>query len=186
MTWTAKNFLSAYTSYWGNTLYERTKGDPGEVASTQKLKFSMRYVPAQHISVHRNRLEYCLNKMLWPKIARGSAKIASPRKHDITNHYQRIQQRVMVEDLQLSQLGLPLPKINSKCVGDFVRRQEALASEASTKQLTNVICKRNASDATLPDAEVLPTRMPETDRPHVAVIVTTFHWDQGSEVKARF
>lgn len=86
---------------------------------------------------------------------------------DITNHHQRIQQRVMVEDPQLSQLGLPLQKIN-KHVGDFVRRQEALTSVASTKQMTNIVCKRNVSDATIPD-EVLPTRMPETDRPQLAV-----------------
>lgn len=41
--------------------------------------------------------------------------------------YQRLQQRLPVDDPEISRLGIPFVKINSKSVADFIRRQEAIA-----------------------------------------------------------
>ena len=57
---------------------------------------------------------------------------ASPEKIQITKMYERMQQRVMVDDPVLSKLIISLPRINSKSVHDFIRRQEALASIGTT------------------------------------------------------
>lgn len=38
------------------------------------------------------------------------------RKHQVTKMYQRVQQRITVDDAELSKLGIPILKINSKCV----------------------------------------------------------------------
>ena len=58
-------FRSAYESRWGNTMFGRTKGEPGEAALMQKLKFAKRFSPAQAMDSVKNRLVYCVIKQLW-------------------------------------------------------------------------------------------------------------------------
>lgn len=154
-----QNFRSVYKSHWGNTLYGRTKGDPTEAGVTQIVKFRNRYTPAQTIDVKRNRLVYSVVKHIWLRSDRAS----SPGKKSITTSYERMVQRVMVEDPVLSKLGMPLPKINRKCVRDFLRRQEALASTNATNQGVTIIRRVTSISSTpLPDAPPLPSTRPQT------------------------
>ncbi|KAL2083747.1 hypothetical protein ACEWY4_021520 [Coilia grayii] len=46
----------------------------------------------------------------------------------------RMQQRVTVDDPELSKLGIPILKINTKSVSEFIRRQEALSATNVTDQ----------------------------------------------------
>lgn len=46
----------------------------------------------------------------------------SPLEHQITTMYQRVQQRVTVDDAEHSKVGILILKFNSKCVSKFIRR----------------------------------------------------------------
>ena len=116
-------FHQAYKAHWGNTLYGRTKReDELEAGIIQHRKMMNRYSPAQPIDVQYNRLVYCVIKQIWL----CHEKKISPEKLTITRAYERLQHKILVEDPVLSKLGIPLPKINSKCVRDFIRRLERL------------------------------------------------------------
>ncbi|XP_038071853.1 uncharacterized protein LOC119740580 [Patiria miniata] len=157
-----QKFQSRYKTHWGNTLYGRTKGDPEDAAITQRVKFRNRYTPAQVIDVKRNRLMYCVVKHIWLR----AGGVASPEKCKITKLYERMQQRVMVEDPILSKLGIPLPKVNTKCVREFLRRQEALASTNATSHGNTIIRRwQSVSGAKLPDAPEMPQKRGQTDWP---------------------
>ena len=129
-----QTFSQLYKSHWGNMLYCRTKRDDlAEASLVQHVKLARRYIPAQHyVSAEHNRLMYMLVKMLWLRVpSRGH--LPEPEKGAITKAYSRIQQLVLVDDPVLSKVGIPLPKINSKTVRDFIHRQERLANYHSTK-----------------------------------------------------
>jgi hypothetical protein len=163
-----QNFRSAYQSRWGNTMYGRTKGDAAEATVTQKIKFNLRYTPAQLIDPKKNRLVYCTIKHLWLCHNKESTKAFSPDKIRIHKSYERIQHRVLVEDPILSKLGIPLPKINTKCIRDFMRRQEALASSHSTAQGSAIQTRiKSISSLTLPDTPKLPTTIEKNKRPEM-------------------
>ena len=103
-----QKFHTVYKTHCGNTLNGRTKHDSlTEAAIT----------PAQPIDAKKNRLVYCTVKQLWLRCSNQS----SPDKIRITKMYERMQQRVMVDDPVLSKLSIPLPRINSKSVRDFTR-----------------------------------------------------------------
>ncbi|ESO87510.1 hypothetical protein LOTGIDRAFT_166390 [Lottia gigantea] len=165
-----QKFNLAYSGRWGNTLYKRTSGDPQSAAVIQKVKFGIRYTPAQHID-HTNRILYCVIKQLWLKLNKGTSKKSAAVKNRITQHYQRMQHRVMVEDPILSRLAIPLPKINSKCVAEFIRRQEVLIAKNSTTAPKDIITKEtHVTDIEMPQPLELPTVMPVTDRPQIPVV----------------
>lgn len=167
-------FRTAYTSQWGNTLYCRTKGDAQQAALTQKVQFNKRHTPAHQIDAKHNRLVYCIVKHLWLKAA--SAGTSSPSKHMVSELYQVMQQRINIDDAQLSKLAIPLPHINSKCVAAFIKRQTSLASFNSTKP-TSAIKRReeSVSDQILPAVDELPATRPETSRPEVQYMHVDSH-----------
>jgi len=91
-------------------MYGCTKGDAAEATVTQRIKFNLHYTPAQLIDPKKNSLVYCIIKHLWLCLNKESTKAVSPDKI----------RRVLVEDPILSKLGSPLPKINAKCIHDFM------------------------------------------------------------------
>ncbi|KAK6302325.1 hypothetical protein J4Q44_G00266800 [Coregonus suidteri] len=129
-----QKFNQLYRTHWGNTLYCRTKRDDlVDAALIQRVKMAKRYAPAQQdISAQHNRLMYTLVKLLWLRSPQGSRN--SPEKRTLLKAYERVQQhRILVEDPVLCKAGIPLPKINSKTVQDFIRRQERLLNLHATK-----------------------------------------------------
>ena len=101
-------------------MYGCTKGDAAEATVTQRIKFNLHYTPAQLIDPKKNSLVYCIIKHLWLCLNKESTKAVSPDKIRIHKSYECIQHRVLVEDPILSKLGSPLPKINAKCIHDFM------------------------------------------------------------------
>ncbi|KAL2076465.1 hypothetical protein ACEWY4_027929 [Coilia grayii] len=129
-----QQFDSLYSARWGNALFGRTSGDPAEASLMQKLKFGKRYSTAHLLDARKNRLMYCTIKQLWLHPDCGGKARGSSLKHQITTMYQRMQQRVTVDDPELSKLGIPILKINTKSVSEFIRRQEALSATNVTDQ----------------------------------------------------
>nr|XP_021326769.1 uncharacterized protein LOC101885269 [Danio rerio] len=169
-----QQFDSLYSARWGNALFGRTSGDPTEASLVQKLKFSKRYSAAHLVDSRKNRLMYCLVKQLWLHPGVGGKAKGSPLKQQITKLYQRVQQRVTVDDDQLSKLGIPILKINSKCVSEFIRRQEALSATNVTDQGLSVLRRhQSVSSTSQPPAEELPEERPHTSRPAVQYPITT-------------
>ncbi len=98
----------------------------------------------------------------------GGKVIGSPVKHQITKMYQRVQQRVTVDDAELRKLGIPILKINSKCVSEFIRRQEASSATNVTDQGLVVLRRhQSVSSTSQPPAIELPDERPHTSRPTV-------------------
>ncbi|ELT87165.1 hypothetical protein CAPTEDRAFT_224944 [Capitella teleta] len=151
-------FLSVYKAHWGNTLYGRTKGlDVVDAGVTQRLKIANCYNPAQPIDMATNRLVFGVIKHLWV----GLREKGSP-KDAILSAYTQIQQRVLLEDPVLSMLGVPLTKINAKCVRDFLSRQECLLARGATAPGAGLIRRLDSvSTAPLPDAPLLPQLLAE-------------------------
>ncbi|KAL0188361.1 hypothetical protein M9458_015460 [Cirrhinus mrigala] len=148
-------------------------GDPAEASLVQKLKFSKRYSAAHLVDSRKNRLMYCLIKQLWLHPGCGGKAQGLPLKHQITKMYQRVQQRVTVDDAELSKLGIPILKINSKCVSEFIRRQEALSATNVTDQGLAVLRRhQSVSRTSQPPAVELPDERPHTSRPAVQYEVT--------------
>lgn len=168
-----QQFDSLYSARWGNALFGRTKGDPSESSLVQKLKFSKRYSAAHLLDSRKNRLMYCIIKQLWLHPDCGAKARGTPLKHQITKMYQRVQQRVTVDDSELSRLGIPILKINSKCVAEFIRRQEALSARNVTDQGLAVLRRhQSVSSTSQPPAAELPDERPHTSRPQVQYEVT--------------
>ncbi|XP_048881499.1 uncharacterized protein LOC125748878 [Brienomyrus brachyistius] len=167
-----QRFNQLYRSHWGNTLYCRTKrDDPFEAAVVQRVKMAKRYAPAQHdISAQHNRLMYTLVKLLWLHSPQGSR--TSPEKTFIVKAYQRIQHRILVEDPVLCKAGIPLPKINTKTVRDFIRRQERLLNMRATKQPLTVTKTTSISSVDLPPAPHQPAVLPAPDYPRMEYVPT--------------
>ncbi len=166
-------FDSLYSARWGNALFGRTSGDPSEASLVQKLKFSKRYSAAHLVDSRKNRLMYCLIKQLWLHHGSGGKVRGSPLKHQINKMYQCVQQRVTVDDAELSKLGIPILKINSKCVSEFIRRQEALSATNVTDQGLAVVRRhQSVSSTSQPPAIELPDERPHTSRPTVQYQVT--------------
>ena len=163
-----QQFDSLYSARWGNTLFGRTAGDPSQSSLVQKLKFSKRYSAAHLLDSRKNRLMYCLIKQLWLHPDCAAKARGSPLKTEITKLYQRVQQRVTVDDPELSKLGIPILKINLKCVAEFIRRQEALSARNVTDQGLSILRRHQSLSSTtqLPAAE-LPDQRPHTNRPQV-------------------
>lgn len=162
-----KSFDKMYTSRWGHAYYGRSYGDPDEASIIQKLKFTKRHAAAHPVNPRKNRLVYCLLKKLWlnPSIR---SKPSSPIKRHITALYQRLQQRVTVDDKELCKLGIPLVTINTKSVAEFIRKQEALAAKNATDQGDDILRRTHSiSSASLPPAKELPDVRPESSRPQV-------------------
>lgn len=129
-----QKYHQLYRTHWGNTLYCRTKRDDlADAALVQKVKMAKRYAPAQQdISPQHNRLMYVLVKLLWLRSPQASR--SSPEKASILKAYDRIQHLVLVDDPILCKAGIPLPKINTKTVRDFIRQQERLVNLHATRQ----------------------------------------------------
>lgn len=164
-----QRFHQLYRTHWGNTLYCRTKRDDlVEAAIVQKVKMAQRYAPAQQdISALHNRLMYTLVKLLWLGLPQGSSR-SSPEKSSILKAYGKIQHCILVEDPVLSKMGIPLPKINSKTVRDFIRRQERLVNLQATKMPSLVILKTTSvSSEELPPAECQPSVLPPPAYPEM-------------------
>nr|XP_009298892.1 uncharacterized protein LOC101885685 [Danio rerio] len=169
-----QQFDSLYSARWGNALFGRTSGDPTEASLVQKFKFSKRYSAAHLVDSRKDRLMYCLVKQLWLHPGVGGKAKGSPLKQQITKLYQRVQQRVTVDDDQLSKLGIPILKINSKCVSEFIRRQEALSATNVIDQGLSVLRRhQSVSSTSQPPAEELPEERPHTSRPPVQYPITT-------------
>ena len=83
---------------------------------------------AHLLDSRKNRLMYCTIKQLWVHPDCGGKDRGSPQKHCITKLYQRVEQRVTVNDPELNKLGIPILKVNLKCVAEFIRRQEAFSA----------------------------------------------------------
>ncbi|XP_057709694.1 uncharacterized protein LOC130927717 isoform X2 [Corythoichthys intestinalis] len=163
-----QEFDSLYASRWGHSLFGLTNGDPASASLVQKLKLSKRYSPAHLLDSRKNRLMYCVIKQLWLHPGCGAARQGSPVRQAVTRMYQRAQQRVTVDDLVLKKLGIPFLKVNSKCVSDFIRRQEAMSANKVTDQGLSVLQRpQSLSDTSLPPALELPDIRPQTDRPQV-------------------
>ncbi|XP_048843326.1 uncharacterized protein LOC125715607 [Brienomyrus brachyistius] len=167
-----QQFNQLYKSHWGNTLYCRTKrDDPFEATVVQRVKMAKRYAPAQHdISAQHNRMMYTLVKLLWLHSPQGSR--TSPEKTFILKVYQRIQHRILVEDPVLCKAGIPLPKINTKTVRDFIRRQERLLNMRATKQPLTITKTTSISSADLPPAPHQPAVLPAPDYPLMEYVPT--------------
>nr|XP_055054292.1 uncharacterized protein LOC129439592 [Misgurnus anguillicaudatus]XP_055054305.1 uncharacterized protein LOC129439599 [Misgurnus anguillicaudatus]XP_055054316.1 uncharacterized protein LOC129439606 [Misgurnus anguillicaudatus] len=163
-----QQFDSLYSARWGNALFSRTNGDPAESSIVQKLKFSKRYSAAHLLDSRKNRLMYCLIKQLWLHPNCGAKSRASPQKQEVTRLYQRVQQRVTVDDPVLSKLGIPILKINTKSVAEFIRRQEALSARNVTDQGLSILRRQQSlSGTSQPPALELPDERPQTSRPQV-------------------
>ncbi|ROL47960.1 hypothetical protein DPX16_0139 [Anabarilius grahami] len=132
-------------------------------AWNKRVKMSKRYAPAQqNISVQHNRLMYSLVKLLW--LASPHSSQTSPEKRNITKAYERVQHCILAEDPVLSKLGVPLPKINTKNVSDFIRRQERLLNLQATKMPSATISKTTSvSSKELPPATCQPSVLPTPD-----------------------
>ncbi|XP_016358639.1 uncharacterized protein LOC107701190 [Sinocyclocheilus anshuiensis] len=146
-------FHQLYKTHWGNALYCRTKRD--DLALAQ-----------QDISSQHNRLMYTLVKLLW--LGSPHSTPASPVKTTIAKAYERLQHRVLVEDPVLSILGIPLPKIDTKTVCDFIRRQERLVNLRSTELPSAAVLKTMLiSSKELPLAPCQPSVLPPPDLPQI-------------------
>ena len=175
-----EQFDSLYSSRWGNSLFGHTKGEPSTASLVQKLKFGKRHAPAHLVDSRKNRLMYCIIKQLWLHPSTSSGAGVSPRKRQITTIYQRMAQRVTVDDPVLSKLGIPLLKINSKCVAEFIRRQEALSGKNVTDQGLSILrrCESIAScdqspALELPDVRPVTSNRPQTEYPDVPNLAGT-------------
>lgn len=167
-------FDSLYASRWGNALFGRTCGDPAEAALVQRLKFTKRHSGAHLVDSRKNRLMYCVIKQLWlhPEYARAKSQL-SPLTARITAAYQRMQQRVTVDDPVLSKLGIPILKINTRSISDFLRRQEALSALHVTDPGLGVLRPHQSITTTRQaPAPELPEQVPHTDRPQVEYSIT--------------
>ncbi|XP_045070245.1 uncharacterized protein LOC123484214 [Coregonus clupeaformis] len=167
-----QKFNQLYRTHWGNTLYCRTKRDDlVDAALIQRVKMAKRYAPAQQdISAQHNRLMYTLVKLLWLRSPQGSRN--SPEKRTLLKAYERVQHRILVEDPVLCKAGIPLPKINSKTVQDFIRRQERLLNLHATKQPSTITKTTSISSADLPPAPHQPAVLPPPDYPLMEYVPT--------------
>lgn len=145
-------FHQLYKTHWGNALYCRTKRD--------NLALDQQDISSQH-----NRLMYTLVKLLWMESPQSTP--ASPES-TIAKAYERLQHRVLVEDPVLSKLGIPLPKIDTKTVCDFIRHQERLVNLRSTKLPSATVLKTMLiSSKELPLAPCQMSVLPPPDFPHM-------------------
>ncbi|TWW78042.1 hypothetical protein D4764_11G0001630 [Takifugu flavidus] len=166
-------FDSLYSARWGNALFGRTNGDPAESALVQKLEFSKRHLAAHLLDSRKNRLMYCLVKQLWLHPHCRVMAGGLPHKHLLTRLYQHVQQRVIVDDAELSKLGIPLLKINSKSIAHFIRRQEALSAANVTDQGPSVLRRHQSiAQCSQPPALELSLERLHTSRPQVTYEVT--------------
>ena len=122
MTAILTSSLQLTTQSGATPLYGRTK-EPNAATITQKVKFGLRYTPAQPISAKHNRLMYGFIKLLRLCLHVGANKISSPEKCRVTKLYDMAQHQVMIEDPVLRKLGIPLGHFNTKCVSDFRRKK---------------------------------------------------------------
>ncbi|XP_055012230.1 calcium-binding protein 4-like [Boleophthalmus pectinirostris] len=138
------------------------------MALVQKLKFSKRYSAAHLLDSRKNRLMYCVIKQLWLHPDCGCKARGSPLKHSITKIYQQMQQRVTVDDLVLSKLGISILKINSKSISEFMRRQAALSATNVTDPGLGILRRHQSiSSTSQAPAPGLPDELPHTSRPQV-------------------
>nr|XP_055033530.1 uncharacterized protein LOC129421673 [Misgurnus anguillicaudatus]XP_055035580.1 uncharacterized protein LOC129423120 [Misgurnus anguillicaudatus] len=167
-----QKYHQLYRTHWGNTLYCRTKRDDlADAAVVQKVKMAKRYAPAQQdISPQHNRLMYVLVKLLW--LHSPKASCSSPEKTSILKAYDRIQHRVLVDDPILCKAGIPLPKINTKTVRDFIRQQERLVNLHATRRPAVISKTTSVSSEELPPAPCQPAVLPPPDYPVMEYIPT--------------
>ncbi len=145
-------FHQLYKTHWGNALYCRSKRD--DLALDQ-----------QDISSQHNRLMYTLVKRLWLESPQSTP--ASPES-TIVKAYERLQHHVLVEDPVLSKLGIPLPKVDTKTVCDFIRHQERILNLRSTKLPSATVLKTMLiSSKELPLAPCQPSVLPPPDVPQM-------------------
>ena len=159
-------FKQKYASRWGHALYKRARGDPEQAATTQKVKLGMRFAPAAHVDT-RNRIMYTVIKLLWLHAGYTPGNCSSPTKNLVVTQYMHLQHLCLVDDVQLRNLGLPLPKINNKIMAQFILRQESLANYNATKQPKALQRKEHLSQVELAPAPELPDTLPILDRPEL-------------------
>lgn len=164
-----QQFNQLYRTHWGNTLHCRTKRDDlVEAAVTQRIKMAKRYAPAQHDI--QNGLRYTLVKLLCLRSPRGSR--TSPEKKNVVKAYERIQHWILIDDPVLAKAGIPLPKINTKTVRDFIRQQERLLNLRATTQPSTVGKTSSISSADLPPAPLQRAVLPPPDCPLMEYVPT--------------
>ena len=87
-----------------------------------------------------------------------------------------MQHQVLLDDPILSKLGISLQKINAKCIHDFLRRREALASSHSTTQGSAILTRiKSISSLSLPDTTTtrLPITLEQNKRHNILYTETT-------------
>jgi hypothetical protein len=87
-----------------------------------------------------------------------------------------MQHQILLEDPILSRLGISLQKINAKCIRDFLRRREALASSHSTTQGAAILTRiKSISSLSLPDTTTtrLPITLEQNKRHNILYTETT-------------
>ncbi|KAJ8370311.1 hypothetical protein SKAU_G00103390 [Synaphobranchus kaupii] len=89
----------------------------------------------------------------------------SPEKSTILKAYERIQHRILVEDLVPCKAGIPLQKINVKTVRDFIHHQERFLNLHATKQPSTITKTTSIPSADLPPAPHQPAVLPPPDYP---------------------
>ncbi|XP_029980231.1 uncharacterized protein LOC115412079 [Sphaeramia orbicularis] len=167
-----QQFDSLYSARWGNALFGRTSGDPSDASLVQRIKFGKRFAAAHLLDSRKNRLMYCVIKNLWLHPQCAAKRQGTPAKQLVTKLYQRVQQRVTVDDPVLRKLGIPILKVNSKCVGEFIRRQEALSATNVTDQGLSILRRtQSIASTSQPPAEELPDVRPQTSRPQLQYVI---------------
>ncbi|KAL0963546.1 hypothetical protein UPYG_G00307790 [Umbra pygmaea] len=165
-----QKYHQLYRTHSGNTYCLTKRDDLADAAVVQRVKLAKRYAAAQQdISLQCNRL-YVLVKLLW--LHSHEASRSSPEKTSLLKAYDRIQHRVLVEDPILCKAGLPLPKINTKTVRDFIRQQERLVNLHAIRQPAVIPKNSSVSSEELPPARRQPAILPPPDYPLLEYVPT--------------
>ena len=108
--------------HYKKSLFGRSKNpDLADATDNQTLQFHRHHTPAYDIDM-TNRLLYCVIVLLWKKAP--DEGLTSPNRSFLLKKYSNIQQMVKIDDPVLSKLGMPLPKINSKSIKNFMLSNE--------------------------------------------------------------
>ncbi|XP_059392166.1 uncharacterized protein LOC132124989 [Carassius carassius] len=109
---------------------------------------------------------YTLVKLLW--LGSPHSTPTNPVKTTIAKAYESLQHRVLVEDPVLSKLGIPLAKIDTRTLCDFIRSHERLVNLRSTKPpFATVLKTMLISSKELPLAACQPSVLSPPDLPQM-------------------
>ncbi|XP_077083726.1 uncharacterized protein LOC143736855 isoform X2 [Siphateles boraxobius] len=145
-----QKYHQLYRTHWGNTLYCRTKREDLASCGPKSEDGQKVYASTAGHQAQYNRLMYVLVKLLW--LCSPKASRSNPEKASILKAYDSIQHRVLVDDQILCKAGIPLPKINTKTVRDFIRQQERLVNLHDTRQSAVISKTTSVSSEELPSS----------------------------------